>query len=297
MSARTDLLELHYLTIDEPALGRELLRQYGTAAAAMEALEAAPTTFDGVHRLASRLPDARAYGLRGQQRAASVGATIVVEGDDQWPSAMADLGDNAPLALYVRGNADVLARWTSALAICGSRASTAYGNYVAGSIAGIAAERGITIVTGGAYGIAAAAMSAHLATRGAPQIAVLPGGIDRMYPAGHQDLFESVLISDGALVSEFPTGAAPRCTRFLARNRLIAVARATVIAEAAPRSGALSTARHAIELERPVGAVPGAITSATSGGCHRLIAEGVATLIHHMSDALDLLTQEVGAKG
>lgn len=292
MSAPTDLLALHYLTIDEPALGRELLRQHGTAAATTEALEAEPTMLNGLHHLASRMSDARAYGLQAQQRADSVGATIVIEGDDLWPSIMADLGDNAPLALYVRGNADALPQWTNALAISGSRASTAYGNHIAGSIASLAADKGVPIVTGGAYGIDAAAMRAHLATGGAPQIVVMPGGIDRTYPAGHHELFESVLISDGALVSEFPPGAAPHRTRFLARNRLIAAARATVIVEAAQRSGALSTARRAIELGRPVGAVPGAITSATSGGCHRLIAEGVATLIHHTSDALDLLTQE-----
>lgn len=289
MSARTDMLTLHYLTKDEPAFGRHLLRQYGTATAT---LDASPEIQHGETWPTSLRADADAYGAIAARRAASVGATLLIDGDDDWPAALGHLGDNAPLALYVRGRVAALNQWADALALCGARASTAYGAHVAGTIAGLAADNGVAIITGGAYGIAAAAMRAHLAVGGAPQIVVLPGGVERHYPAAHHDLFESVIAQHGAVISEFPTGSAPHRTRFLARNRLIATAKATVIVEAASRSGALSTARHAAALKRPIGAVPGAITSATSAGCHRLISDGLATLIHDPHDALALLAPQ-----
>lgn len=289
MSDRADTLALHYLTIDEPATARQLLRQYGSAGAALAAIDAAHLMLTGVCGLAARASDAAAYGLVAERRATSVGATLIVDGDDAWPAVMADLGDTAPLALYVRGNVDVLAHWREALAISGARASTGYGNYVAGSIAGRAAEQGVSIVTGGAFGIAAAAIAAHLGNGTTPQMIVMSGGVERAYPQAHDGVFASVLAHNGALVSEFPPGSAPHRTRFVARNRLIAAAGATVIAEAAARSGALMTARHALELGRPLGAVPGPITSAGSIGCHSLIRDGHATLIHESSDALALL--------
>jgi DNA processing protein len=142
------------------------------------------------------------------------------------------------------------------------------------------------VISGGAYGIDAAAHRAALA-HGALTIAVMAGGVDRLYPVGNDDLLKGVL-DTGAVVSEVPPGFAPHRSRFLSRNRLIACASATVVVEAAQRSGALSTARHAAELLRPVGAVPGPVTSASSAGCHALVREGIAVLVTDAEEVLEL---------
>lgn len=118
---------------------------------------------------------------------------------------------------------------------------------------------------------------------------VLAGGVDRAYPAGNARMFEAVVEAGGALVSEVPPGAVPTRSRFLQRNRLIAAgAAATVVVEAAWRSGAISTARHAARLLRPVGAVPGPVTSVASAGCHRLIREGLAVCVTDADEVVEL---------
>ena len=118
---------------------------------------------------------------------------------------------------------------------------------------------------------------------------VLAGGVDRAYPAGNARLLEAVVEAGGALVSEVPPGSLPTKSRFLQRNRLIAAAgRATVVVEAAWRSGAMSTAHHAARLLRPVGAVPGPVTSMASAGCHRLLREGVAVCVTDAAEVREL---------
>ncbi|WP_296666007.1 DNA-processing protein DprA [Demequina sp.] len=221
------------------------------------------------------------------ERAERLGARVVVAGDEEWPQPMNDLGPRAPYALWIRGHADLGRAWTRSVAIVGARAATAYGEHVASGAAASASDRGITVVSGGAYGIDAAAHRGALAADGV-SIAVLAGGVDRLYPTGNALLLER-LMDHGAVVSEQPPGFAPHRSRFLSRNRLIATAGATVVVEAAPRSGALSTARHAAELARPVGAVPGAITSPSSAGCHRLIRDGMAILLGEPADVLELV--------
>jgi DNA processing protein len=116
----------------------------------------------------------------------------------------------------------------------------------------------------------------------------MAGGVDRLYPAGNDALLRAVM-DDGAIVSEVPPGFAPHRSRFLTRNRLIAAATATIVVEAALRSGALSTARHAAGLLRPIGAVPGPATSPSSAGCHALIRDGVAVLVTRVEDVLELV--------
>lgn len=138
------------------------------------------------------------------------------------------------------------------------------------------------------YGVDAAAHRGALAG-GGPTVVVLAGGVDRAYPAGNARMFEAVVEAGGALVSEVPPGAVPTRSRFLQRNRLIAAgAAATVVVEAAWRSGAISTARHAARLLRPVGAVPGPVTSAASAGCHRLIREGLAVCVTDADEVVEL---------
>lgn len=223
-----------------------------------------------------------------------LGGTLLIAGEAGWPAALADLGHAAPPALWVRfGRArSIDFPPGGAVAVVGSRASTRYGEVTAAEFALALAEGGITVVSGGAYGIDAAAHRGALAATVAdhpPTVAILAGGVDRLYPAGNEELLRRVL-GAGALVAESPPGTAPGRHRFLSRNRLIAaLTSATVVVEAAARSGAFSTANHATELLRPVGAVPGPITSQSSSGCHRMIREGQAVLITAAADIRELV--------
>ena len=150
------------------------------------------------------------------------------------------------------------------------------------------AGHGVSVVSGAAYGIDGAAHRAAL-TAGGTTIALLAGGADRPYPAGHGELIERIAAS-GAVVSEAPCGTTPTKWRFLQRNRLIAaLSDATVVVEAGWRSGSLNTAAHAAALSRPLGAVPGPVTSAASAGCHRLLREFDARCVTNSADALELL--------
>ncbi|MBF0697123.1 DNA-processing protein DprA [Actinomyces bowdenii] len=174
----------------------------------------------------------------------------------------------------------------SSIALVGARASTRYGDEAASALASGMTTRGALVISGGAFGVDACAHRGAL-TAG-PTLSVAAGGVDRLYPAGNAELLQAV-IAEGALVAEVPPGCQPARHRFLTRNRLIAaMAGATIVVEAAWRSGALSTAHHAMEIGRPVGAVPGPITSMASVGCHRLLRKG-AVCITDTDDALELV--------
>lgn len=172
--------------------------------------------------------------------------------------------------------------------ITGARAATAYGEQIAGALAMGLADEERTVVSGGAYGIEGAAHKGVLAAAG-HTIAVLPSGLDRLYPAGHTDLLNR--IGDvGLLVTELPPGATPTKHRFEARNRLLAaLSGATVIPEAGIRSGSRITVHYARSLGRNVGAVPGPVTSAASAGPNELIKQGQASLITQADDVIALL--------
>lgn len=231
------------------------------------------------HGLDEALADAERRGLR-----------IITPLDSEWPRALDDLQESRPHCLWVQGpgRLDQLVSGRSA-ALVGSRASTPYGEDTASSLAAAFAASGGTVVSGGAYGIDAAAHRGALATDAGATIAVLAGGLDRLYPRGNTELLERIR-ERHLLLSETPPGTAPTRWRFLARNRLIAaLSQASIVVEASWRSGALSTARLADQLSRPVGAVPGPVTSAASAGCHRLIRERGAVLITEPADLLDLL--------
>ena len=247
-------------------------------------------------------------GVRAEQdesladlaRAERCGARLVVPEDDEWPvlplhaltvavsREPADhrrqpdrtLAPVPPVALWVRGPARLDELVDRSVAIVGSRASTAYGEHVAAELGHQLGERGWTVVSGGAYGIDAAAHRGALAAE-APTLAVLACGVDRPYPAAHGALFHR-MAETGLLVSEWPPGCAPLRHRFLVRNRLIAaLTRGTVVVEAAARSGAQATAKRAHRLGRQVMVVPGPVTSAMSVGCHELLRdeEAGATLV------------------
>jgi DNA processing protein len=205
-------------------------------------------------------------------QAARVGARLVIPSDPEWPAGLDELGVHAPLAIWVRGRAGALAGAMPAIALVGARAATGYGEHVAMESASGLVDRGFAVVSGGAYGIDGMAHRSALAS-GGTTVAFLAGGVDRFYPMGHEALLTRI-VQTGAVFSELPCGAAPTKWRFLQRNRLIAAASAaTVVLEAGIRSGSLNTAGHAAALGRPIGAVPGPVTSHASAGCHRLLRE------------------------
>lgn len=228
-------------------------------------------------------PVAVKHALRAAER---FGVTLVTPAHPHWPTRTNDLGAHAPLALWVRGNSEILVD-EKTTAIVGARASTGYGEHITMEIAAGLVERGHTIASGAAYGVDGFAHRAALASKGRT-IAYLAGGVDRFFPSGHESLL-SQIVKMGAVVSEVPCGTTPTKFRLLQRNRLIAANSAAVlVTEAGFRSGALNIAGHALDLGRPVGAVPGPVTSAASAGTHRLIRERSVTLVTNTDEAAAL---------
>jgi DNA processing protein len=224
------------------------------------------------------------------------GLRLICPGDTEWPSQLDDLGDTRPLLLWARGGANVRNACLNSVAVVGARAATAYGNHVALEMAAALSERGVTVISGGAFGIDASAHRGVLVQSGCT-VSVLAGGLIFGYPLSHAALYSSIA-SDGVLVSECPPDQAPTRPGFLVRNRIIAaLARGTVVVEAALRSGALNTARHARELLRPVMAVPGPVTSEQSAGCHELIREYGAMLVTNASDVLEHISPDGAGTG
>ena len=244
---------------------------------------------------------------RLREDAHRLGVTIVVPESPQWPSKLDDLVnisvDGAepierdtfpPHALWVRGTLPLEAAARS-VAIVGSRASTGYGEHVASELAYRLAGRGWTIISGGAYGIDAAAHRGAI-TAGGGTIATLASGVDHPYPTGNSGMFEEIAEA-GLLISEWPPGSAPHRVRFLIRNRVIAaLSRGTVMVEAAARSGARQTLRRARQLGRSAMAVPGPITSKMSVGCHEELRREGDERVRLVANA-DHVLEEVGAIG
>lgn len=213
---------------------------------------------------------------------ARLGGRLVTADDEEWPllafAAFRGIGDrrpqgHPPMALWVVGGAALDEVAYRAAAVVGTRAATAYGEFVAADLVAGLAGRDVAVVSGGAYGIDGAAHRSALAADGLT-VAVLAGGIDVPYPAGHTSLLRRVA-ERGLVLSEYPPGVRPARHRFLTRNRLVAsLAGATVVVEAGARSGAANTAAWARALGRVVCAVPGPVTSSASVGCHALLREG-----------------------
>jgi DNA processing protein len=239
------------------------------------------------------------------------GARFLLPGDVDWPGCLGDLEVNldvsppaeirragrdhgVPFGLWVRGTGSLSELSGRSAAVVGARAATSYGTWVAGELALGLVERQATVISGGAFGIDAAAHRGALAGGGST-IAVLPGGIDIAYPQAHDTLLAAIAAGGGLLVAEQPPGRRPRRDGFLVRNRLIAaLAGGVVLVEAGLRSGARNTFGHAAALSRPRMVVPGPVTSAMSAGCHvtfRLDPE--ARLITNAAEILE----EVGVLG
>jgi len=225
------------------------------------------------------------------------GGRLITADDDEWPVlAFTAFGSNAvaakpqgrpPMVLWVLGPEPLDEVAQRAAAVVGTRAATAYGEQVTADLTAGLTERGVAVISGGAYGIDGAAHRAALASDGVT-VAVLAGGIDILYPAGHSGLLHRIG-SNGLLVTEYPPGVRPARHRFLTRNRLVAAfAGAAVVVEAGLRSGAANTAAWARSLGRVVGAVPGPVTSSASAGCHALLRDG-AHLVTRAEDIVEFV--------
>ncbi|WP_082393181.1 DNA-processing protein DprA [Nocardia arizonensis] len=237
--------------------------------------------------------DCAARDLEAAQR---VGGRVVTPDDPDWPawrmlgftarSTDSEPDGGVPLVLWVRGARSVTESTDRAVAVVGARCSTGYGDRVTGDLASDLARRGISVVSGAAFGIDATAHRAALAV-GGTTVAVLACGIDRAYPAQHERLLAEIA-ETGLVVSEYPPGTTARKHQFLARNRLIAgLADGVVVVEAGIRSGARNTVKWARRLGRPAFATPGPVTSAASVGCHRMIRDGEALLVTSADEVID----------
>jgi DNA processing protein len=243
-----------------------------------------------LERLRARLETVPPLDVIGQWL--ETGLRLVCPGDGEWPCGLDGLGDAAPPALWVTGQSDLGFSCLRSVAVTGARAATAYGSYLATELGVSLAARGWAVISGASFGVDAAAHRCALGTKGVT-IAVTAGGLNVPYPAAHADLFNAIA-GQGAVVSEAPPGVVASRLRFQARTRIIAaLATGTVIVEAGTRSGALTVARHARELGRPVMAVPGPVTSDLSAGCNDLIRSRHAVLVTSASDVTDTLTTTV----
>ena len=237
-----------------------------------------------VGRWAARLGSVPAEGrLAAWERA---GMRIVCPGDPEWPTQLDVLGDARPLVLWLQGSADLRFACLRSVSVVGARAATGYGQHVATEMSAALAERGWCVISGGAYGIDASAHRGALGAEGVT-VAVLASGLSYGYPKGHHELFAAIA-GQGVMISEWPPDRAPSRPGFLVRNRVIAaLSCGTVVVEAALRSGALSTARHARDISRPLMAVPGPVTSRQSEGCHEVIREWGAVLVTRAQDVIE----------
>jgi len=274
----------------------------GQAIDVLRRIRESDPTLDRVENYRARLdaPEDRRTDLAGdldpgpdERWLEETSARYVIPGDGEWPTQLDALGAVRPLGLFVRG-ADLRLAALRSVAVVGARAATAYGLHTASEFGSDLADRGWTVVSGGAYGIDAAAHRGALSA-GGTTVAVLACGVDVSYPSGNAALFERIVADAGCLVSELAPGTHPTKPRFLQRNRVIAaLTRATVVVEAAERSGALNTAAYCRRLGRQLLAVPGPVTSPMSAGCHRLIrADEPARLV----TGVDEVVEEVGPIG
>ena len=223
--------------------------------------------------------------------AATCGAWLVTPADPLWPPQLNDLGPARPYGLWCRGDSRHLLDLASApsVALVGSRDPSIYGTEATTHLAAELARRGYTVISGGAMGIDIAAHQAALTQQGSdlPTIAFMAGGLDRLYPAQNSDAL-NMIVDRGLIMSEVSVGNTPTRWRFLERNRLIAaLARHTIVVEARWRSGALNTARHAMEIGRTLWAVPGQINSPNSVGTNRLLRDGLAQTLTEATDILE----------
>jgi DNA processing protein len=224
-------------------------------------------------------------------RAEKAAVKVVPFTDSTYPARLRMIADPPPL-LYVKG--DIRSEDEKAVAIVGSRSASDYGRRVARDLCRGLASLGFTVVSGMARGIDGTAHGTAL-NAGGRTIAVLGSGVDRAYPAEHQQLYQRIS-ENGAVISEFPLGTRPMAFNFPARNRLISgLSLGVVVVEATEKSGSLITAALALEQGREVFAVPGEVGSSRSRGAHRLIRQG-AKLVETVDDILEEIAPQLAAR-
>ncbi|MGP3954740.1 DNA-processing protein DprA [Nonomuraea sp. 3N208] len=286
--------------VGDPIMGR-LVAQYG-AAGAVESIRARtlPADFTVQEAQQERPADltvrlnawharlAAANPTADLETGKKAGARLIIPGSPEWPTQLDQLGPSRPLGLWLHGTADLRFSCLKSVAVVGARSATAYGVHIAAEFGVGLGESGWTVVSGGAFGVDAAAHRGALVAD-SPTVVVLACGVDICYPTSHDTLFAAVR-DQGVVVSECPPGVHPTRARFLIRNRLIAaLSRGTVVVEAALRSGALNTAAHTLTLNRHLAAVPGPVTSRMSAGCHRLLRERKAVCVTSAEEMIELV--------
>lgn len=271
-----------------PVSYRQLLRRFGSAAAALAALPDLAARGGAPYRPA---PEARVEAEIAAVRRA--GARYLFHDSADYPALLAE-SDSAPPILALRGDTGLLRR--PAVAVVGARNASAGAVRLARSFSAALAEAGYAVVSGLARGVDGAAHAGALAggAQGGGTIGVIAGGIDVAYPPEHADLQEQIA-TGGLLLAEQPAGVEPLARHFPARNRIIAgLAAGTLVVEAAPRSGSLITARLAGEMGREVMAVPGSPLDSRAHGCNQLIRDG-AILVQKPEDVAELLEGFTGS--
>ena len=276
-----------------PRVAARLLERFGSAERVLRALRSEleplrlqPETIESIVT-----GDGRARAEGELERVRALGGDIVVLDDGAYPSLLREIPD-PPLTLYVRGDWEACLN-APCVAVVGSRKCSTYGQNASGMLARDLAAHGVTIVSGLARGIDAAAHRGALEA-GGRTVAVMGTGLDDIYPRDHRKLADEIVAAGGALVTEFPLETPPIPHNFPYRNRVICgVSLGTIVIEATERSGSLITARLALEQGREVFAVPGNITSRTSFGTNYLIKGAGAKLIQTWQDVVSELGEEV----
>lgn len=291
-----DWVELNMTPGIGPRAAAKLLERFGSAGAVysatrgeLERLRLAP---EAVDTIISRQLQAAADAEIDEVR--KLGGDILLLDDGVYPSSLREIYD-PPVVLYVKG------AWSECLdqpclGVVGSRRCSTYGQNSASMLARDLAKRGVTVVSGFARGIDAAAHRGALEA-GGRTIAVLGTGLDQIYPRDHKKLAADILAQGGALVTQFPLQTPPVSENFPYRNRIISgLSLGIVVVEAAENSGSLITARLAMEQNREVFAVPGNITSRNSFGTNYLIKGAGAKLVQQWQDIVAELPPQIGAR-
>jgi DNA processing protein len=285
---RAALIALSLVAGVGPGRMRAIMRHLGSAAAALRANERRLAAIPGVGpQTAAAIARFRTDGVVEDQleRASRAGARMVQAGEASYPRLLAEIYDPPPF-FWMRG--EITEADAQPVAVVGTRRPSEYGKRTAWELSRALVERGVTIVSGLAYGIDAVAHRAAL-DAGGRTIAVLGSGVDNVYPGRHVELARAITRS-GAVISEFPMGALPDAPNFPRRNRIVSgLALGVVVIEAYDGGGALITTAMALEQNREVFAVPGNIHSKSSEGANRLIQRGLAKLVLDVDDVMEEL--------
>lgn len=271
-----------------PVRAKRLRERFGSLDRALVSRESDLRSVEGIGpELAKNLASWETSTNTAKERAwaQELGLTVLTPADDAYPSSLQEIYD-APLVLYIKGT--VPATWPRGVAVVGSRETTHYGLETSKKLSYQLAYAGVPVISGLARGIDTAAHMAALAAKG-PTWAVLGCGLDKMYPPENDALAARIVESGGCLISELPLGTSPDKRTFPMRNRIVSgLSFGVLVIEAGRQSGALITARQALDQGRQVFAVPGRIDNPLAQGCHQLIKDG-AKLVEGVEDILSEL--------